>query len=415
MSGGGRGGPKGVDRRRLITGLACAVGAAGLARSAGANDSGGSNWLDGRFGAGAQATAPAPSAPVFQARTLTPPQFDQLRDTDPFVAGLRPHREGGMRLGLARPIETGDGLRHVIHNYGHGGAGMTLSFGAAEQVADLVQQLMLRHAMADLPPIAVLGAGVIGLTTAAAIKTRWPGATVTIYAATCDPAKTTSFKAGGMFAPVSTITEYHGGARRAELHRTIARSQARIGHLASTGLGTRLGLLRRQTYSFQSRGGNVRLSMGDAVRTAVAYETWLIDPTVLLPALRADLINQGVAFVTRHIETQNEVYALAQPIIVNCTGLGARDLFSDTALEGRRGHLVVLKNNAKLDYLINSWCGQGTRYLFARSNDIVIGGTQRRDETAPDFDPADPSDQRACDRILRSARSLFENGPIRCL
>ena len=136
---------------------------------------------------------------------------------------------------------------------------------------------------------------------------------------------------------------------------------------------------------------------------------------MLLPALCAELASQGVAFVTRSIGSQGEVYALAQPIIVNCTGLGARDLFADTALEGRRGHLVVLKNAAKLDYLLNSWCGSGTRYLFARSNDIVIGGSQRHDETAPEFDPADASDQRACDRILRSARSLFEKGPIRCM
>ena len=48
--------------------------------------------------------------------------------------GLRPLREKGVRL----EREMIDG-RTVIHNYGHGGAGLTLSWGCAEEVANLVK------------------------------------------------------------------------------------------------------------------------------------------------------------------------------------------------------------------------------------------------------------------------------------
>jgi D-amino-acid oxidase len=47
--------------------------------------------------------------------------------------GLRPFRRPGVRLERDR---LRDG-RHVIHNYGHGGAGFTLSWGCARQVFDL--------------------------------------------------------------------------------------------------------------------------------------------------------------------------------------------------------------------------------------------------------------------------------------
>jgi D-amino-acid oxidase len=49
------------------------------------------------------------------------------------LAGLRPGRAGGVRLGLDPATGTG----RLIHNYGHGGAGMTLSWGCADEVAAL--------------------------------------------------------------------------------------------------------------------------------------------------------------------------------------------------------------------------------------------------------------------------------------
>jgi D-amino-acid oxidase len=47
--------------------------------------------------------------------------------------GLRPFRRSGVRL---ERDKLHDG-RTVIHNYGHGGAGFTLSWGCAEDVLDL--------------------------------------------------------------------------------------------------------------------------------------------------------------------------------------------------------------------------------------------------------------------------------------
>ena len=52
--------------------------------------------------------------------------------------GLRPFRLGGVRL----EYQLYQDKLKVIHNYGHGGCGVTLSWGCAKQVVDIV----LKHA-----------------------------------------------------------------------------------------------------------------------------------------------------------------------------------------------------------------------------------------------------------------------------
>ncbi len=103
---------------------------------------------------------------------------------------LRPFRAAGPRL----EVET-IGDARVVHNYGHGGSGWSLSWGSAAQA--------VRLAMADSPRrVAVIGCGAIGLTSA--ITAQEAGAQVTIYARDLLPA-TRSARATGTWTPDSRI------------------------------------------------------------------------------------------------------------------------------------------------------------------------------------------------------------------
>jgi glycine/D-amino acid oxidase-like deaminating enzyme len=73
-------------------------------------------------------------------------------DTDyPLSQGLRPFKARNVRV--ERELRRADNRTspsRIIHSYGHGGAGWSLSFGCAESVASLVEEALL-----DLPPMAM--------------------------------------------------------------------------------------------------------------------------------------------------------------------------------------------------------------------------------------------------------------------
>lgn len=65
----------------------------------------------------------------------------------PLAQGLRPFRKGNVRLeresrGHRSHLGVVSRKSRIIHSYGHGGAGWTLSFGCAEDVAGLVEQVL---------------------------------------------------------------------------------------------------------------------------------------------------------------------------------------------------------------------------------------------------------------------------------
>ncbi|MEJ0043644.1 MAG: FAD-dependent oxidoreductase [Rhizomicrobium sp.] len=159
-----------LDRRRLLQGSAV-LAAAGLA--------------------GCTTLAAAPAA--LDVTDRTPPlaplraRVDRLFD---ITVCLRPFRAQGPRLDAE---QVGDKL--VVHNYGHGGSGWSLSWGSGT--------LAVKKAMAASPrQIAVIGCGALGLT--AAILAQEAGAEVTIYARDLLP-DTRSARATGSWTPDSRI------------------------------------------------------------------------------------------------------------------------------------------------------------------------------------------------------------------
>ena len=105
-----------------------------------------------------------------------------------------------------------------------------------------------------------------------------------------------------------------------------------------------------------------------------------IEPSIYLDALVRDVLEFGARIVIREFATRRELLALNESLIVNCTGLGARQLFADDELTPVKGQLTMLVPQPEVDYatfggIPDRPSGSGFVHMMPRRDGIALGGT----------------------------------------
>lgn len=300
------------------------------------------------------------------------------------VVGLRPFRPGGFVVEAQRL-----GNKLLVHNYGHGGGGVTLSWGTASLAIDLARDFLA--ARRSPARFAVLGCGVSGLSTARLLQRHFqngPG-TVTIYAKDVPP-NTTSNIAGASWSPTSVFEPQETTARFNEQFRAACKISNRAFQLlVGNDYGVRwidMFEFSRSEMSLQRElpGGNDLYYHPEVhhdpdtyfgFQYARQYSTMLIEPSIYLSALLRDFYIAGGRVVVKEFKARAELARLRETVIFNCTGLGSRALFGDEDLGPVRGQLEILLPQPEIDYAYLS-----SGYMFPRRDGIVLGGTWDHDD-----------------------------------
>src|SRR4051794_41139654 len=259
-----------------------------------------------------------------------------------------------------------------------------------------------------MPAVLVLGAGVIGLT--AAIRLREAGAAADVVARD-PPAATTSAVAAALWYP----------------YRAFPRE--RVAGWSARGFDVMCALADEPGSGVRMRWGRERVAPGaadpwwrDAVPTfARTEEGWrfaapVADMSVHLPWLVARLEALGGTVAAGAFASLDEPLARA-PVVVDCAGLGARELAGDESLLAVRGQIVRVECPAIDEWFLDQADAERLVYVVPRERDVVLGGTAVDD----DEDAAVRADTAAAIRArceaavpaLRGARVVAEAGGLR--
>lgn len=317
------------------------------------------------------------------------------------IVGHRPYRPAGFRVESERFDD-----KTLVHNYGHGGGGISLAWGSSA----LAVREILGRAPSDA---AVIGSGIIGLTSARLLQDA--GWRVVIY--TREVARhTTSNLAVGEWSPFSL----HDPAVSSAEFKSKLQWAARISHHAYTNLGgPEYGVRWLENYILDDSPNPAeedeqfealfphRATLGPGehpfpTRYAHRFVTMQFDPATLLRRLIQDFQLAGGKFVIRNFTDQADVLSLEESFIFNCTGLGAAQLFGDESLVPIKGQLVHLPPAPAVDYATVGG-GKGFLHMFPRTDVILLGGVYRIGDHSKHVEP----DETA--RIVSEHQRLFAN------
>ncbi len=257
---------------------------------------------------------------------------------------------------------------------------------------------------------AVIGSGVMGLTSARLLQDA--GWKVTIY--TRDMARhTTSNVAGGEWGPYSA----HDPDVSSNAFKSQLQFAAKISHHAFTNLGgpdygihwTELYTLSDQPFSdSDDQFADLYPYKKDLSpdehpfpsRYVRSVLTMMVEPATFLRRLTESFLQAGGKFVIRTFDDKTELLSLAEPVIFNCTGLGAGKLFGDEEITPAKGQLVFMPPDPAVDYLTIGG-GNSNLYMFSRSDVLLLGGTFKIGDYTTHAEPAETA------RIVAEHQRIF--------
>jgi hypothetical protein len=280
---------------------------------------------------------------------------------------IRPFRTKGPRLDVE---QIGDAV--VIHNYGHSGAGWSLSWGSAD--------MQVQKAMSRSPKkIAVIGCGIMGLTSA--LMAQRAGAQVTIYTRELLQS-TRSVRANGSWTPASHM------ALAADAPSNLGDVWERMTRISWKNLRQYIGMAGNplafadhyylsdtpfdtplpppppspipipEYYELGDRIGDITPKLQVLTPDIHPFPVKYARRTTRLffnfseygHVLMSDFYAAGGKIVMRNFHSPGELAHLPEKVIINCPGYSAHDWWKDKAMVPHRGQTEWLIPQPEVNY-----------------------------------------------------------------
>lgn len=261
------------------------------------------------------------------------------------------------------------------------------------------------------PDVLVVGAGVMGLTTAICLAEA--GLRTTVAAAE-PPERTTSFAAGAVWGPhlvgrddrvarwadvtLNWLTEFAAG-RTAGVQAGIVRIVSGVAASRDPEAGLP---------EFASAESDLTACPAQEIPAGYRVAWRLSAPVVAMPQfldyLRARYERAGgeLSFPGKFASLREAArYGRGAEVIVNCAGSGARHLVPDQEVAAVRGQAVVASNPGITEFFVGTAADPADlTYLFPHGDKVLLGGTEERDNWSRDPDP------KTAERIVAACTAI---------
>jgi D-amino-acid oxidase len=255
-------------------------------------------------------------------------------------------------------------------------------------------------------PVAVIGGGVSGLTTALSLATQ--GHAVVLY--TKEPeGQTTSSVAAAFWYPYKAHPQDKVARWGAETYKqfeelaTNTDTGVKIWRFLETTPGVEQAWWKSLVKNFSVNAETEKLP---GFSSGATFDNPVIDSSIYLPYLRNCLVSQGGRIVSREISSFSQLFS-EDNVVINCSGLGARQLANDSDLHGVRGQIVRIKRHADDQPRLDVTAPDRFSHCIPRTTDTILGGTYEEHEES--LNPSE-SESKAiidrCSKILPRLKTL---------
>ena len=221
----------------------------------------------------------------------------------------------------------------------------------------------------------VIGAGVSGLTTA--VHLAETGRHVKLWSAE-PPESTTSMAAGAMWGPylVEPLDKVRvWSSRTLEVLRRLA-TVPDSGVRLVDGVEASRTPVAPPEWADQLEGFRMCQpnELPDGFVTGWRFIAPLVDMPAYLAYLRHRLAAAGGTIEIHRIDHLDELAGVAR-VVVNCTGIGARDLVPDPELTAIRGQLVIIGNPGITEFFAeDTGLSPDLLHIYPHGDTVVLGG-----------------------------------------
>ena len=141
-----------------------------------------------------------------------------------------------------------------------------------------------------------------------------------------------------------------------------------------------------------------------------------VDTTLFMPFLKSLFLELGGTLHTKTLDSLDQV-PMDFPFLVNCSGLGAKELVNDNSVFPIRGQTIKVKPWRADAYYIDDSDENFPAYIFTRAHDCLLGGTAQAHQSEEHPQPGDTqSILERCARMapeVRKAEILSEDVGLR--